>query len=190
MSRSMIAFLFLISYKDHPMEFVEFAVTNHSRLEMLQRVFGEIKKDKEKRSFRPVEEWKKLFDDQAMSHFYEQATEAQKRLWHRVCNEKQRSYFRWWFDCVDYIFRHFVFRTKRIRRADFAHPGFSAMITLFYQGEYELISCEMVGMNRMAIQFNPLAGPYGGFSPMVVLGEAFGFRAIKIETYDGVYHVI
>jgi hypothetical protein len=52
------------------------------------------------------------------------------------------------------------------------------MIEAFKNGEYELISCELVSSDMAQLEYNPLAFPYGGTDPIKALVEAFGFHVV------------
>ncbi|MEH1839366.1 MAG: hypothetical protein V7L20_11475 [Nostoc sp.] len=50
--------------------FVEFKVDDSTRFNNLCKVFKEIKKDKDKNSWRNEEDWLTFFDCKALSHFW------------------------------------------------------------------------------------------------------------------------
>src|SRR5438128_232699 len=58
---------------------------------------------------------------------------------------------------------------------------FGSMIDAFKDGEYELLSCEIISENRAIFRFMPWADPYGGTGCMQALVESFGFKVTKIE---------
>ena len=53
------------------------------------------------------------------------------------------------------------------------------MIGALEDGEYELVSCQLVSIDRARMKFNPLAHPFGGSGCMRALIEAFGFQVVK-----------
>lgn len=55
------------------------------------------------------------------------------------------------------------------------------MIESFKDGEYELLSCEMISDETARINYNPFAFPYGGTDCMKALIEAFGFEVTGIS---------
>jgi hypothetical protein len=50
-------------------------------------------------------------------------------------------------------------------------------------GDYELLTCEMVAPNMAEIRINPFGYPYGGLGPFIALAEAFGFRILGVNEY-------
>ena len=55
------------------------------------------------------------------------------------------------------------------------------MIEAFNNGEYNLLTCEMIGANVVRLSFYALGYPYGGTGCMEALVESFGFKVTLIS---------
>jgi len=51
------------------------------------------------------------------------------------------------------------------------------------EGDYELLTCELVAPETAEIHINPNGYPYGGIGPFIALAEAFGFRVLGVNEY-------
>ena len=146
-------------------EFIAFAVNNREQFEHLRNVFLELKKDKDADQFRAEVEWPKYFDDQALDNFY----------WP---THEERS--RWLKEA-----QHRPIRITPTEMATGLRRDFFSMIDAFQNGEYELRSCELVGLDNGRLDFFALAYPYGGVGCMVALIEAFGLKITGIQDGTG-----
>jgi hypothetical protein len=52
------------------------------------------------------------------------------------------------------------------------------MSEAFKNGEYELLSCEVISPGIARLEYNPLAFPYGGTECIKVLLESFGCHVL------------
>lgn len=57
---------------------------------------------------------------------------------------------------------------------------FGSMIDSFKDGEYELLSCEMISDNKARLNFAVFSDPYGGTDCMKALIESFDFEITEI----------
>jgi hypothetical protein len=53
------------------------------------------------------------------------------------------------------------------------------MIDVFKNGDYDLVSCQMLSADTARLEYNPHGAPFGGTDCMKALTEAFGFRVIR-----------
>ncbi len=140
-------------------EYIEFAVTDSSKFENLQRVFDKLKGDKDAENIGDDEQYLTLFDEEA------------------------RKYFRWSTPEEDAAWAKEWFATPIETR--WTDPSlqrgwdFGSMIEAFRNGEYTLLSCEMIGLNVARLNFYALAYPYGGTGCMQALVESFGFKVFN-----------
>ncbi len=146
-------------------EYIEFAVTDYQRFEDLQRVFHKLKNDKDEENVADDEEYLPLFDEEA------------------------RKFFRWSTPEEDALWaKHWAATPIEARWTDPSlNRGwdFGSMIDAFKNGEYSLLSCEMVGPNIARLNFYALAYPYGGTGCLQALVESFGFGVEMINDGGG-----
>jgi hypothetical protein len=146
-------------------EFVEFSISSPERFAALQRVFAELKHDKDAEDWRSNEEWLTIFDAASLSHFY----------WPPDDTRRQRL--------AD-------LRTRPIIETPTDQAGgqtwdFDSLLDAFVTGEYNLLSCEMTPNGKARINFFALAYPYGGVGCMVALVEAFDGLVTGIDDGTG-----
>jgi len=146
-------------------EFVEFSISSPERFAALRRVFAELKRDKDADDWRSEEELLKVFDAEALSHFYWPPDDVRRQrledLWARPIIETPKEHatgLTWDFD---------------------------SLMDAFVNGEYNLLSCEMVDDRKARLNFYALAYPYGGVGCMVALVEAFSGVVTGIEDGTG-----
>ena len=150
-------------------EFIEFTVHSPARFSALQRVFAELKRDKDAGDWRSSDELFQLFDAESLSHFY-------------------------FPDNDERLQRLEDLRTRPMIITPIEHAAgeiwdFDSLIDALMNGEYELQSCEMVDPTQARLNFYSLAYPYGGVGCMVALIEAFGFTVTGIEDGTGFVRV-
>jgi len=51
------------------------------------------------------------------------------------------------------------------------------------EGDYELLTCELVAPETAEIHINPNGYPYGGVGPFIALAEAYGFHVLGVNEY-------
>lgn len=146
-------------------EFIEFTVNDTGRFLVLQKVFYEIKHDKDAEDWRSSDELLQLFDAESLSHFY--WPDKDERL-QRLENLRTRPTI--------------IAATEDATGATW---DFDSLIDALVNGEYELKSCEMVAPTHARLNFYALAYPYGGVGCMVALIEAFDFTVTGIEDGTG-----
>jgi hypothetical protein len=137
----------------HP-EFIEFSIQSSERFSALQRVFAELKHDKEAEHWRTTNELLTCFDGESLRHFY--SPPADERL-QRLEDLRNRP----------------VIETATDRSSGLTWD-FDSLIDAFMNGEYILLRCERVDSSTGRLTFDALAYPYGGVGCMVALIEAFG----------------
>lgn len=141
---------------------ITFKINDLTRFENLQKVFYQLKQDKENRSFNVEEFYLKFFDEKAKSYFgwY---SEAENKDW----SEK-------WFS-TPYEQRWTDPTLKR-------KWDFGSMLMSLEDGDYQLISCELISEDKAKLLFYPFGHPYGGTGCLEALIESFGFEIIEIDT--------
>lgn len=142
-------------------EYIEFKVNDSVRFNLLENAFQKIKSDKDNDSFENEETYLIYFDEQAKSYFgwY---SENEIREWER----------KWFSTPVETRWNEPSLKMKWI---------FGSMIDSFKNGEYQLLSCEMLSEKKARLNFNPISYPYGGIGCMQALIESFGFEIIEIS---------
>ncbi len=142
-------------------EYIEFKVYDSASFKSLQNAFQKIKADKDIDSFENEETYLKFFDEQAKLYFgwY---SEKEIKDWER----------KWFSTPVETRWNNPSLKMKWI---------FGSMIECFKDGEYKLLSCEMVSEKKARLNFKPLSYPYGGTGCMQALIESFGFEIIEIS---------
>lgn len=141
--------------------YVEFTVNNAERFKTLQSIFNELKISKDTLLFKEDDFYLNFFDDKAKAYF----------RWYS--KEENLEWSKKWF-ATPY--------EQRWNNSDLERKwDFSSMIAAFKDGEYELLSCEMISENKARINFDPWAHPYGGTGCMKALVESLGFEVIETE---------
>jgi hypothetical protein len=141
-------------------EYIEFKVIDSERFKLLQQVFQKIKNDKDNDSFEEDEFYLDFFDEQAMSYFG----------WYTA--EEIKNWERKWFSTPIETRRNEPnLKTKWI---------FGSMIDSFKDGEYKLLSLEMISDETARLNFMAFSDPYGGTGCMQALIESFGFEIVEI----------
>ena len=141
-------------------EYIEFSVVDMIRFEDLQKVFNKLKTDKDQDAIGGDDEYVVLFDEQAREYF-RWSTPAEDELWAKR-----------WFA-----------RPVETRQTDLSLDrgwDFGSMIKAFNHGEYNLLTCEIIGANIARLDFYALGYPYGGTGCMEALVESFGFKVTLI----------
>lgn len=142
-------------------EYIEFSIQSPERFAALQRVFAELKHDKDAENWRATEELLKYFDADSLRHFYwPPQDERIQRLWQL----KNRPIA--------------ITPTEQVTGAIW---DFDSLMDAFINGEYNLLSCELIGGRFARLNFYALAYPYGGVGCMVALIEAFGGVVTAID---------
>lgn len=146
-------------------EFVEFSISSPERFAALRRVFAELKRDKDAEDWRSNEELLKVFDAEALSHFYWPPDDVRRQ---RLEDLRTRP----------------IIETPT-EQATGLTWDFDSLMDAFVNGEYNLLSCEMVDDRKARLNFYALAYPYGGVGCMVALVEAFSGVVTGIEDGTG-----
>ena len=146
-------------------EYVEFSISSPARFTALQRVFAELKRDKDADNWRSTEESMEVFDAEALSHFY----------WPPDDMRRQR---------LEELRTRPIIETAT-EQATGLTWDFDSLMEAFVNGEYNLLSCEMIDDHNARLNFDALAYPYGGVGCMVALIEAFGGVVTGIEDGTG-----
>lgn len=142
-------------------EYLEFAVTDDKRFQNLQKLFSRLKADKDEEN---------IGDDQ---------------IYLALINEDTRKHFRWSTPEENIVWLEKWYSTPIETR--WTDPSldrgwdFGSMIDAFRNGEYSLLSCEMVSQKTARLTFYAHSHPYGGTGCMKVLIEAFGFTVLIID---------
>lgn len=146
-------------------EFVEFSILSPERFAALQRAFAELKRDKDADDWRSNEELEKVFDAEALSHFYWPPDDVRRQ---RLEDLRTRPII--------------VTPTEQATGLTW---DFDSLMDAFVNGEYNLLSCELIDDRKARLNFYSLAYPYGGVGCMVALIEAFGGVVTGIEDGTG-----
>ena len=156
-------------------EYINFTICSPERFQALQRVFEELKRDKDADDWRTNEKLLTFFDAESLNYFY----------WPPEDERRQRL-------------EDLQTRPILITPADQVAGqqwDFDSLIEAFVNGEYNLLSCEMLDDHNARLSFFSLAYPYGGVGCMVGLIEAFdgvvtgvddgtGYRDLPITPCD------
>ncbi len=142
-------------------EYIEFKVNDLARFKLLLSVFQKIKADKDNDSFLDTDEYLKFFDEKAKSYFGWYSEEEIKR-WSK----------RWFSTPIEKRWTDPNLKMKW---------NFGSMLACFKDGNYDLLSCEMISEEIARINYHPFAFPYGGTGCMQALIESFGFEVIEIS---------
>src|SRR5262245_56093706 len=70
-------------------EFIEFSVASSERFSALQRVFAELKHDKDANDWRNIDAWLKCFDSQSLSHFC-LPTQDERQQWSEALRNRPK----------------------------------------------------------------------------------------------------
>jgi hypothetical protein len=142
-------------------EYIEFAVTDDNKFEDLQRVFNQLKMDKDEDNISDDEQYLSLFDEEARKYFV-WSTPEEDALWTK----------KWFATPIE---------TRWTDPSLNCGWDFGSMIDAFKNGEYSLLSCEKVSLNTARLNFYAQAYPYGGTGCMQALVESFGFKILVID---------
>jgi len=146
-------------------EFVEFSISSLERFSALQRVFAELKHDKDADDWRSNEEMLKFFDIESRSHFYWPPDDARRQ---RLEDLRTR-----------------VVLETPTEQATGLTWDFDSLMDAFVNGEYNLLSCEIIHDGKARLNFYSLSYPYGGVGCMAALIEAFGGVVTGIDDGTG-----
>jgi hypothetical protein len=149
-------------------QYIDFRFSDLARFQRLANIFAELKIDKDKNEFRPLEKWPELFDSASLQEF----------RWLTTAEKMQQ--IRKYSDVI----KEFAAQQNTAVRWDFY-----SMIEAFKDGEYELIACNQIGPGIGRLEFNAFAYPYGGVGCMVALIESFGFKITTIDDGTGVREI-
>jgi hypothetical protein len=140
---------------------VRFEVTNGHRFEALSALYRELAKDKNAETFRNPDAWLTLVPDYAKTHFDWPAVEERKEWAERrpftpilIGNPSDQLGAQW---------------------------DFCRVLESIEDGEYTLLSCEMVDAIHAEMRIDPWAYPYGGLGALIALVESFGFRVVGVN---------
>lgn len=140
---------------------IRFSVRDQQRFASLAALFDYLKKDKAADISGDPDIWKALVPDDVKSHF--SPPDEQAHL------------------------RHLADRPPVIIGEPSDQLGavwdFYCVFESIEEGDYELLTCELVGPETAEIHINPFGYPYGGLGPFIALVEAFGFRVIGVNEY-------
>jgi hypothetical protein len=114
-------------------EYIEFGVSDRTRFQDLQRVFNKLKTDKDEDSINDESEYLILFDEEACGYF-EWSTPEENDLWLK----------RWLATPIETRWTD-----SSLKRG----WGFDSMIDAFKNGDYSLLSCEMIGSDIARLNF-------------------------------------
>ena len=144
---------------------MEFSISSQERFAALQRVFAELKRDKDADDWRSNEELLTYFDAESLNHFY----------WPPDDERIQRL--------EDLRTKPILLTPTELTKGEVW--DFDSLIDAFVNGEYELLDCKMLGEGCARISFYAQAYPYGGVGCMVGLIEAFDGVVTGIEDGTG-----
>ncbi len=146
-------------------EFIDFSVTSPERFVVLQRVFTELKRQKDNGDWRTANEMLGVFDEESLRHFY----------WPTDDERLQR---------LEDLRTRPIIETPTEESAGLMWD-FDSFLDAFANGEYELLSCDMSDGNKARLNFHALAYPFGGVGCMVALVEAFDCVVTGIDDGTG-----
>ena len=136
-------------------EYLEFAVGDLARFELLQRIFERLKHDKAANQIGDDAQYLEYFDQESRDYFG----------WYS--EEENQAWLKRWLD-TPYEKR---WEDPSLQR----RWHFGSMIEAFRNGEYALQNCQLIGPKLARLTYLPWAGPSGGTGCMRALIESFGF---------------
>lgn len=144
-------------------EYLEFAVADLGRFELLQRIFERLKHDKAANQIGDDAQYLEYFDQVARDYFggyTEEENQAWLKRWQATPYKK-----RW--------------QAPSLQR----RWHFGSMIDLIRNGEYQLQHCHLIEPGLAHLTYLPWAYPYGGTGCLRALIESFGFsiKAVSDE---------
>lgn len=142
-------------------EFIEFLIQSPERFSALQRVFAKLKHDKDADNWRTSDEILKCFDEESLRRLYWPPHDERMQRLHDLKNRP-------------------IALTPTERSTGLTWD-FDSLLDAFINGEYNLLSCEMMDGRKARLNFYALAYPYGGVGCMVALCEAFGGVVTAID---------
>lgn len=146
-------------------EFVEFTISSPERFSALQRAFAELKHDKDADDWRSNDELLEFFDAESRSHFYWPPDDVRRQ---RLEDLRTRPIL-----------------VAPTESATGLRWDFDSLMDAFVNGEYNLLSCEIIGGEKGRLNYYALAYPYGGVGCMVALIEAFSGVVTGIDDGTG-----
>jgi hypothetical protein len=150
-------------------QYIDFHFNDLVRFQRLANIFAQLKIDKDKNEFRPLEKWPELFDSASLKEFRWLTAAERMQQVHRFS--------------VDLI-KRLATQKNTPKQWDFF-----SMIDAFKDGEYKLIGCDQIAPGMARLEFEAFAYPYGGVGCMVALIESFGFKITAIDDGTGVKKV-
>lgn len=143
--------------------YLEFEVKDKSKFKMLQKIFTELKKDKEHQELDcENDKWLDFYDEEDLVNNFWWPTEKElKEHWELFYSIEESK------RCTD----------KRLK----VPWDFESMLDAISCGEYELHRCQMTKENIGKLEFIAWAWPYGGANSLKALVESFGFEVIREE---------
>jgi hypothetical protein len=142
---------------------VRFRVDDERRFAALQRVFHEIRTDKERGEdgFRPVSEWQTLVPEEVQRHFG-WLTDEEFDRWQVERQDRPVAIYR----PLSYLG---------------ASWDFAAIIGAVDDGEYALRTCDMTDAETAELIIETWSYPYGGIGCFIALVEGFRFRVLGVN---------
>ena len=142
---------------------VRFRVDTRARFDSLARVFAEVRSDKLAGKFRDARAWEQLIPDDTKPHF-------------RWINQQERE---------EWAAVRGAVITVVPEPAEQLGGGwiFDRVFEAIEEGEFSLLTCEMVSDGVADMRIDPEAYPYGGIGPFIALAEAFGFHVLGVNEY-------
>jgi len=140
---------------------IRFTVQNLERFASLQTLFAALKQDKESGTFRDPGAWKALVPDDIKINFTWPTAEA-RNVWLAdrpviIIGDPSDQLGTTW--------------------------DFYRVFESVEEGDYALLTCELVDSTTAEIRIDPFAYPYGGVGPFIALAEAYRFRVIGVNEY-------
>lgn len=140
---------------------IRFRVTEASRFQQFCSLFNEIKQDKDAEDFRDLNMWFNLVPDDVKSAF-NLLTSKDRSEWQnlrigtivKIASPAEQIGETWVFDRV---------------------------FESIEEGDYSLLSCQMVEADIAEIHIDPYGYPYGGVGALIALAEAFGFFVLGVN---------
>ena len=145
---------------------IRFKVDNAKHFSRLRGLFYELKKDKDKKTFRSPDKWEQFIPDDLRANFKWPASDVQK-MW----STNKTSSPVLFDDPFDYLGMVW---------------NFYLLFDAIQNGEYSLVGCEMTDANSAEMRIDPTTYPYGGVGPLIALAEAFGFYVLGVNEF-GMY---
>ncbi|WP_216651699.1 hypothetical protein [Paenibacillus sp. NEAU-GSW1] len=146
--------------------YIEFSFSSLKTFHNLSELFAYIKLKKQKDiQITDLEQDLLLFDffgEQELNYFWWPTEQERKRFWD------------------EYVKLPLEERDAHLAQVPW---DYETVFSEIGQGEYEIVSCNLISNNRGRLSYCPHAFPYGGVEPLIEAIKCFGAEIIKVSDW-------